>query len=176
MRINRRCRTQRSQHVDLPWSVIQMIVTPHHMGDLHIPIIHHHTEVIGRRAIRTCNDQIIQLSILKNYAAMHLIIHHHRSIQRVFEANDKWHPFTNICAIAATSVITRILFGSHLAGTQLLQFFAGAVTSIGFFLDQPLINHLPVTIHTPGLVERPLISSHTKPPHTVQNDLGSLVR
>ncbi len=48
VRINRDRCIQRFKNVDLAWRVIDMVFATHDVGDRHIPVIYHNTEVIGR--------------------------------------------------------------------------------------------------------------------------------
>ncbi len=48
MRKQRRLGAQRPVNIDLPRGVVDMVIATDDMGDLHIHIIDHHGEVIGR--------------------------------------------------------------------------------------------------------------------------------
>ena len=48
MRIGRHFRTNRFQDVDLTRRVVDMVFTTNNVRDAHIPVVDHHTEVVGR--------------------------------------------------------------------------------------------------------------------------------
>ena len=76
VRIDRRLSAQGEQHVHLPRRVVQMIIAANHVRDLHVHVIDHDAEIIGRRAVGARNDQIIELGVLKDHAPVHDIIDH----------------------------------------------------------------------------------------------------
>ena len=76
MRIHRRYRSQRFEHVDLTGRVVQMIVAANHVRDLHVHVIDDDTEVVRGRTVRARDDQIIELGVLKDHVAMNRILDH----------------------------------------------------------------------------------------------------
>jgi hypothetical protein len=63
MPVLRQCRAERIQNIDLTRRVIHVIITTNDVGNLHIPVIHRDAKIVSWRAIRTRNDQIVQLFI-----------------------------------------------------------------------------------------------------------------
>ena len=55
--------TQRFENINLPWRVVDMVIAPDHMANLHIPIVDYDTEVISGRAICARDDEIIELFV-----------------------------------------------------------------------------------------------------------------
>jgi hypothetical protein len=66
-----------------------MIVAANHMRDAHVHVIDDDAEVVGRIAVRACDDQIIQLRVLEHHAAVHLILDDDRAFERVLETDDR---------------------------------------------------------------------------------------
>ena len=80
-------RVQRLVDVDLARGIVDVVFATHHVGDLHVPVIDHHAEVVGRRAIGTADDQIVQLGVGELDAATDVVIEHHGAFGRVAEAD-----------------------------------------------------------------------------------------
>src|SRR3972149_6257769 len=53
----------------LAGSVVQVVVTPDHVSNVHRDIVHDDRKIIGREAIRALYDQIVQLLIVKCHGA-----------------------------------------------------------------------------------------------------------
>ena len=60
--------------LNLAWRVGQMIVASYNMADLHLDIVHDHAKIVRRSSVRSRNDQVIELAILKNDIAFNKII------------------------------------------------------------------------------------------------------
>ena len=60
--------------LNLSWRVGQMIVASDNMGDLHLDIVHDHAKIVRRSSVRSRNDQVVELAILKNDIAFNKII------------------------------------------------------------------------------------------------------
>ena len=147
------------------------------MGDAHVHVVHHHTEIVGRRAVGARDDQIVELAVLEHHRAMHHVVHHHLPVQRVLEADDRRHIRRSVSAIAPAAVVARLLAAGHLIGAQLGKFFLGAVAAIRMPARQQLPDDLLVAIEALGLIERTLVVIEPRPLHAVQDLLdGSLGR
>ena len=47
------------QNVDLAGRVVDVIIAANDMADVHVPVVDHHTEVVGRGAIPAGNDEVV---------------------------------------------------------------------------------------------------------------------
>lgn len=43
-----------------------MVFTTNNVSDFHIPVVDHHTEVVGRGTVGTADDQIVQFWLLNS--------------------------------------------------------------------------------------------------------------
>src|SRR5690349_9294280 len=121
-----------------------MIVPPDHVRNTHVHVIHHDTEVISRRAIRTRDDQIIQLTILESDGPMYQVLYDHRTFQWVTEAHHGIDSGTRCAAAATYAAVTGLLFPRKLLCAQLLELLLGAVTVVCRALLQHRAQHFPV--------------------------------
>ena len=91
MREHRQRRTESMEHVDLARRVVDVIVAANDMRDLHIDIVDHHAEVVGRRAIGTRKHQIIEFFIADLDTPFHCVVPRHHAGERVLEADHRLH-------------------------------------------------------------------------------------
>ena len=75
----RQCLSHSMVQLNLSWRVGQMIVASDNVGDLHLDIVHDHAKIVRRSSVRSRDDQVIQLPILKNDIAFNKIIDNGRS-------------------------------------------------------------------------------------------------
>ncbi|MNE02450.1 hypothetical protein D3C80_949260 [compost metagenome] len=66
----------------LAGGVVQVIVATNDVGHAHVVIVHHHSQVVGRGAVRADDDQVVQRRGFPAHAALHRVIDRHRLIQR----------------------------------------------------------------------------------------------
>src|SRR5690606_3509388 len=72
--VHRRLRAKRAQNVDLTRGVVDVVVAADHMGDTHVPVVDHHTEIVGGRAVGARNDQVVELAVVKADRALDQIV------------------------------------------------------------------------------------------------------
>ncbi len=89
VRIDRLGPAHRLVDGQLAESVVEVIVAADHMGHTHVMIVDDHRQHIGRRAIRTQQDQIVQLGILHGHAALHPVLDRDRTLARCAQAHDE---------------------------------------------------------------------------------------
>ena len=71
-------------------------------------------EVVSWRAIRSSDDQIIQLGILKDDPATDLVVDYHLTVQRIFETNYRVNTIAYFRALTAAAVIANSVSCIHL--------------------------------------------------------------
>ena len=64
---------QRLIDLGLAEGVVEMVVAADDMGDAHVVIVHHHREIIGRRAVGAQDDEIVELLVGDRDLALHQI-------------------------------------------------------------------------------------------------------
>ena len=105
MSIDRWFGTKHFDHVHLAWCVIQMVVTADDVSDIRVVVIDDDREIIGWRAIRTGNDQIVELRILEDHPAPHLMFDNDFAVERILKADDWLNSVPGFSPIAATAVV-----------------------------------------------------------------------
>ncbi|MNT42013.1 hypothetical protein D3C72_1784100 [compost metagenome] len=135
-----------------------MVFTADHVGDLHIPVVDHHAEVIGRRTVGTTNDQIIQFLVAEFDRTTDLVIEDYRAFLWVTETHHvRLVVSMAALAIAAVAVVTRFFTVFHLLFTQRFQTFLRAIAFISSSLHQHVVNHRVITVKTLGLEVRAFV-------------------
>ncbi len=67
----------------------EMVVAANDMGDAHVVVIDHDSVHIGRCAIRTENDEIVQILVREANIALHGIVHDGFAIPRRLDSDDR---------------------------------------------------------------------------------------
>src|ERR1700734_100398 len=146
-----------------------MVVAPDHVGDLHVHVIHHDTEIIGGCTVGAGNDQIVELAVLKYDAAMHHVIDDHFSGERILESHDRSRARRCTLALAPASVVARLLTACSLLRPHLLQLFLAAVAAVGFAGSEQLFDDVLVPVEALSLKEGTLVMIESGPLQAVQN-------
>ena len=112
-------------------NLVEMIVAADHMGDAHIPVIHHHAEIVGRRSVGAGDDQVVHFAILKAHRTVNQVFHHRFAVVRAAEADHRRNPLRRRRALPATAVIARFLAALALILAHGLHFFPTAIAMVG---------------------------------------------
>ena len=168
-------RAQRAQHVHLPRRVVQVIVAADHVRDAHVHVVDDDAEVIGGRAVRAGDDEIVELGVLERDGAVHEIFDHDRAVQRILEAHHRLHAGTRLGAIAADAGIARLFLARGLLRAHLLQLLLGAVAVIRGAGREHLRDHFAIAIEALRLVVRAFVRVEPQPLHALEDDAHGLV-
>ena len=76
MRHHRRRPAERIVDLRLPRRIGQMIVAADDMGDAHVVVVDHDGQHVGRRAVGAQQHQIVEILVLPDDAALHLVLDH----------------------------------------------------------------------------------------------------
>ncbi|MNU98224.1 hypothetical protein D3C71_883290 [compost metagenome] len=153
-----------------------MVFTTHHVGDLHVPVIDHHAEVVGGGAVGTADDEIVELGVGELDATAHVVIEHHRAFGRVAEADHVGRIGRVIVGVVtALAVIAGLLAIGHLAFAQRLQPLLGAEALVGTTVGQHLVDDAVIAIETLGLVVGALIPVQLQPFHALNDGVDRLL-
>ena len=60
----------------LPGGVGEVIVAADDVGDVHVVVVHHHGQHVGRRAVRAQQHEIVEILVLPDDAALHRVLDH----------------------------------------------------------------------------------------------------
>jgi hypothetical protein len=89
MSILRHRRTEGAQNRDLSRRVVDVIITPEHVGHAHIPIVDHHAKIVGRRAIGAGDDEVIEFAVIEGDGPLDHIDPASRTVLWAFEAHHR---------------------------------------------------------------------------------------
>jgi hypothetical protein len=178
VRVHRRRLAQRQQHVHLARRVVQVVVAADHVRDAHVGVVHHHAEVVGRRAVRARDDEVVEFLVLERHRAVDHVLDDGRALFRVLEAHHglATRGGPRALAVAAAAVVARLFLARLLIGAHDVQLFLGAVAVIGRAGLDHLRDDFLVPVETLRLVERPLIVLQSQPLHAFEDDLHRLGR
>ena len=136
-------RVHRADDRQLAESVVEVIVAADDVRHAHIVIVDHHRQHIGRRAVRTQQDIVIDLGILHRHPALNRIFDHGFAFLRRFQPDDERCAsgrFRRV-AVAPAAVVTQWLLGGALGRAHLFQFFGRGVAAIGVACIEQLLRH-----------------------------------
>src|SRR2546421_3642462 len=136
---------------------------------MHVHVVDDYAEVVGRRAVRARDDQVIELRVLKRHRPVHQVLHHHRAIQGIAKTYYRIDSLAERAAIAADAGVARLLLARDLLLAQRIQFLLRAVTVIGAAGLQHAPDDFAVTIETLRLIVRTLVRVEPEPGHALEN-------
>ena len=178
MPVLRQGAAQRAQNVDLAGRVIDMVVAANDVGDLHVPVVDHNTEVVGGGAVGACYDQIVQFAVVETDRPLDHVVPGRDAVGGVAKAHDRFAAFRygrqGFARLGAPGAVVAWL-QAQCTGlfTHGFYFVGAAVAIIGMALFQQLRNNLAIAIHALHLVERAFIGRQPQPVHAVKNGLNS---
>ena len=179
VRILRHGRAQRLEDVDLARGVVDVVVAADDVADLHVPVVHHHAEVVGGRAVAARDDEVVELGIGKLDDALDQVLPRHRAVGRIPEAHHRLHAGRRhrqrLAGFGApAAVVARLFAACALRLAHRVEFLGAAVAVIGLAAGQHLLEHFLVAIQALGLVERAFVVIQIQPGHAVEDRLHRL--
>jgi len=156
-----------------------MVVAANDLGDAHVPVVHHHAEVVSRGAVSPGDDEVVQFGVADFDTALDQIIPSHHPAGGVLETDHRLHAGRDggqgLAGLRApAAVITRLITLGALGFADLLQFFGRGVAVIGRTGLQHLLDHFLVTVDPLHLIEGAFVVGQTQPVHAVNDGLHSL--
>ena len=94
----------------------QVIVAADDMGDAHVVVVDHDRQIIGRRAVAAQDDEIVEVLVGEDDAALHPVLDHRLALARRLEADRGHDAGRRLCqvAVAPGAVIAgRAAFGAR---------------------------------------------------------------
>ena len=172
--------TESAVQVDLAGRVVDMVSAADHVRHLHINIVHHDREVVGRDAVGTHDDEVIELSVRHGDRTINSVFPGYVAVIRIAEAENRFHAFrlhkTELCgAFGSPAAVIAGLFAAELLGfTHRVKLFLRAVVPIGKALLEKRIRHFLVAVETLHLINHSalVVVVEVQPLHRVQNHLG----
>ncbi len=161
---------QRFVDVDLARGVVDVIVAADDVGDAHVPVVDHHREVVGGKAVRAEDHHVVEFAVADLDAALDAVVEHHAAFGGVLEAD---HPVGIVAVrqvqIPRAAVVARLLLGGHRRLAHRVEFFLALVGVVRLALGHQLLGHLAITIDAVGLVDRAFVVVQAQPVHRLQN-------
>ena len=145
-----------------------MVVTANDMRDLHIHVVDHDGQIVGRRAVGAANDQIIQLFVVEVDTAADQIVYLNHAAVGIAKTDHMGLVGINI-AMPAVAVVARLHFALHGGLAQLIQPLSGTVAAVGKAPGEQVVDHFVIAIETLGLVKGPFVVLQTEPGHALQD-------
>ncbi len=174
--VHRRLHAQGLEDVHLARGIVDVVVAADDMADAHVHVVHHHDEVVRRRAVGTGDDEVVELAVGEHDAALHPVVDHRLPLQRGPETDHRVSTRVRrrLGEVTAAPVVAGLLLARHLRLAQRLQPLAGAVAAIRPALLQEAVDHLRVAVEALGLVERPLVVVESEPGHALEDRIDRL--
>ena len=157
---------------NLPRGIVQVIIPPDDMADLHGDIINHHYKIIGGSAVPAADDEIVQLGIVKDHFTFDQVIHLGLPTLRASKPDGEWLAGVHRCHIPAGPVIFRLLPPLLGLFPFCLQFIRVTVTSIGLSLAEKQFYMFTIYLSSLALIERTFIPVKPQPLHGIQYGTG----
>ena len=89
VREDRRLGAERAEDVDLPRRVVDVIVAADHVRDPHVDVVDDDAEVVGRRAVRPRDHEIVELGVGDLDAALDPVVPGDAAVERILEADHR---------------------------------------------------------------------------------------
>ena len=167
--LGHRC-AQRLVDVDLARGVVDVVVAADHLGDAHVPVVHHHSEVVRGVAVRAEDHHVVQFAVGDLDAALDQVVEGDHAIERILEADDAVRVVAVRQALLARgSVVARLFLLRHRRLAHRVEFLARLVGVVGLAVGDQSFGHLAVTVDAVGLVDRALVVAQAQPVHRLQD-------
>ncbi len=127
--------------------VVEVVVAADDVADLHIMVVDHHREIVGRAAVCAQNDQIVELGVGNRDLTLNAIVDRRRTLLRRLQPDDRRYTGRGLgwIAVAPGPVIAdRALFGARPLAHR-LEFGRRAIAVIGAGRGEQLTGDLGVS-------------------------------
>ena len=148
-----------------------MVVAPDDVGDAHVVIVDDHGQIIGRRAVRTQQHQIVEIGIGPGHRALDRVVNRHRTGQGAAEAHDVR---LGRIAFRRIAVAPRGLERAALGLGRVAQgpgLLGRGPVAVGVAGGDHLRHDLAVTVGTGELEDRLLVREQAQPAEAVEDRL-----
>ena len=158
-----------------------MVVAADDVADAHVPVVDDDAEVVGRRAVRAGDDEVVQLGVAEFDAALDLVVPADDAVGRAAEADHRLHAGRRLGQRLArlgapAAVVLRLLAAFALRLAHGIELFRRRVAAVRLAVGEHLRHDLLVTVHALHLVERALVVAEFKPVHRLQDAVDRFLR
>ena len=179
VREDRHFGAQRGVDVDLARRVVDVVRTADDVAHLHVPVVHHHGEVVGGDAVAH-DDEVVELSVRDRDRAVDRVVPRDGAVVRVAEAHDRLHAFGDGLADAVFGTPAAVVAGLQTLGllrfAHFVQLFGRRVAVVGAAVLEHLVDDFLVAVQAVHLVDGTFVVVEVEPAHAVQNHLHGLLR
>ncbi len=148
-----------------------MIVATDDVGDAHVVIVDHDSEHVGRCAVRTQQHKVVEVLVLPDDAALHLIVDHGFAAERRFQPDRRLDAGRRLARIAVAPQAV-VEFSPALGARRfahLREFFGRGVAMIGVSGRQQLLGNLAVAGSAGELIDRVAVPFDAEPGQPVED-------
>ena len=135
--------------------VDQMVVAADDMGDAHVVVVDHHRQHVGRVAVAAQQHEIVEVLVLPDHAALHLVLDHGLAGLRCLQADGRLHAGRRFGRVAVAP--QPVIEAGAALGARLLahrgQFLRGGVAAVGLAAGEQLLGDLAVARGAAELVD-----------------------
>ncbi len=146
VRHDRHAPAERVVDLGLPRGIGEVIVAADDVGDAHVVVVDDHGEHVGRRAVGAQQHEIVEVLVLPDHAALHLVLDRGLAGERRLEPDDRLDPGRRLrrVAVAPAPVVE---LGAALAARllpHLLELVRRRVAAVGAAGRQQFLDDLAV--------------------------------
>src|SRR5258706_2661134 len=154
--------------------VIDVIVAADHVRDVHVEVVHHDAEVVGRHAVGAQQHEVVELLVRKADRPFHQVVPADLALLRRLEAD-----YRRPVAIAETHadrpIVAGLFASSELLLSQLVERILGHVVAIGVARSDELLGDFLVAREALHLEEGPLVPVEAEPLHALEDRVDRLL-
>ena len=174
----RRLAADRTVELDLAEGVGQVVVAANDMGDPHVDVVHHHREHVGRGAVGTQQDHVVELGVLDVDLALDQVGDPGGPRLGRLQPDHRRHAGRRVgrVAVAPAAVIARRQAVRPLLRPHLLEFLRARPAAIGLALGEQPVRHLGMPAGTLELEDGRLVRIEAEPGQAVEDGVDGALR
>ena len=162
------------EQVELAKGVGQVVVAADDVADLHVMIVDHHRQHVGRGAVGAQQDEVVEPVVGDPDLALDPVIDDGLAVLRHLDTHDRLHVggrASRVAVAPATVVEPGPALGAR-APAHLLQLLLRAEAAVGFAVRQEPLRHLGVAVQTRGLELHLAVPVQLEPAQAVDDGVG----
>src|SRR5512139_1075930 len=131
----------------LTGAIVEVIVAADDMGDTHVVVVYDDCKHICRGAVRTQQDEVVEVLVLPDHASLNLVVNDRFTCQRCLEADHRVNSGGYVLGVEITAAA--VIEPCTTLGPRLLphccEFFLAAIATIGVAGAKQLLRDLTMT-------------------------------